>query len=738
MLTWNNHDTFKRSLQSMTSLLLDDRVCELLILDNGSHEMSLRNLLERTEKMYSKVKVFYSSENLGIAKGRKFLFDACQGEYILSFDSDIVIVDANNLLHVLTEVFKKPEIWLVGGGGGNHPFFPTHFREDINNLKEADNPGQLTFVDEVAGWFHGFRSSMLVKNGGKVYMDERFTPFWGEDSDFCLQIRLLGGKCGIVGRGLVAHQWSSCDKKHVQKTIDGMWKKFVDKWYPKFGDIFEFPFDEDFYQKMYKKHIKHGLPSSDYFLDGIRKGFIATPDVFRILFNAFYNGENVVLDKENISPEKFIDTYMNKEMIYKYNFKELSDPSDLKSNKWLITLASNNDNNALEVLQRLNQHNQDFALALISNNNHDKTIQYIKNNIPNHYICQFDNYDNHNVQLMALMDHLPINTFDKILTINSNYKGGKFLENSLYLCEANGYLGEKVKTDSRGIYLIHKVSRFYNEIEYYKDGCFIGNFQKLYDYCKTIPMQNVLHICLMMPFDYTIHVSPRYAPKYTLEKLLGHHVINPIDKNALVVYNCNIESFNDIDRISKNNEKIKQHLEGDILIMNSGTLRHIKPAELNTDYYYLCNQDSNKNNIYKQALGMAGIDSYSNVIFMNDGFVIEDDLQEFIEYSYYSNKFLIKDDERLLDVIFSVTIKDLGMYFKMFDDINKMGEDDKTKNIDKGKTLDINMIRNFGFDTIWMKTEEDLEDEKVLSYTREDDKFEPDIDFPITEEISEI
>ena len=74
MLTWNNHDTFKRSLISMTDLLLDERVEELIILDNGSHEQSLRNLLKKIEKLYSKIKVYYSSENLGIAKGRKFLF----------------------------------------------------------------------------------------------------------------------------------------------------------------------------------------------------------------------------------------------------------------------------------------------------------------------------------------------------------------------------------------------------------------------------------------------------------------------------------------------------------------------------------------------------------------------------------------------------------------------------------------------------------------------------------------
>ena len=133
------------------------------------------------------------------------------------------------------KAIKLKDMWLVGGGGGNHIFFPTIFRTDINNLPSPEHPQQVTLVDEVAGWFHGFRRDRLKKFGGPLYMDELFTPFWGEDSDFCYQIKLLGGKCCILGQGNLGHAWSSCDKKENHKTIETMWKKMTDKWYPKFG-----------------------------------------------------------------------------------------------------------------------------------------------------------------------------------------------------------------------------------------------------------------------------------------------------------------------------------------------------------------------------------------------------------------------------------------------------------------------------------------------------------------------
>ena len=189
MLTYNNHDTFKRCISSMTPLLLDERVKEILILDNGSHEIALIKLLKNVEETFNKIKVIYGSENLGIAKGRKMLYDLCNEEYILSFDSDIVIINATILLEMFLNAIKVDKMMLVGGGGGNHPFFPAVFRNDIINLPTPENPNEVVFVDEVAGWFHGFRSKDLKSKGGPLYMDEIFSPFWAEDSDFCYQIK---------------------------------------------------------------------------------------------------------------------------------------------------------------------------------------------------------------------------------------------------------------------------------------------------------------------------------------------------------------------------------------------------------------------------------------------------------------------------------------------------------------------------------------------------------------------
>ena len=251
MLTYNNYEKFSRCMSSMGHFIHDRRVKEFIVLDNGSYQPELKEIIRTLDYQVRKFRVIFSDTNLGIAKGRKYLFDIADGDYIVSFDSDIVMLNPRGFIEVLYKALSIENMTLVGGGGGDHPFFPSMEREDIINHDSPEKPDQLRPVDEVAGWFHGFKKENLAKHGGFLEMDEQFTPFWGEDSDFCLQIRVNGGKCCIMGKGLVAHQWSSCDKKDTQSTLEDMWIKFQKKWYPQFGGVLDFHVDENFYEENY-------------------------------------------------------------------------------------------------------------------------------------------------------------------------------------------------------------------------------------------------------------------------------------------------------------------------------------------------------------------------------------------------------------------------------------------------------------------------------------------------------
>lgn len=732
MLTYNNHDTFQRSLQSMTPLLLDDRVTELIILDNGSHEKSLRNLLQRTEKMYSKVKVYYSSENLGIAKGRKFLFDLSQGEYILSFDSDIVIIDAPNLLAILLEAFKNKDIWLIGGGGGNHPYFPSLFREYINNLKEAEDPRQLTFVEEVAGWFHGFRSSMLVKNGGQVYMDEIFTPFWGEDSDFCMQIRVLGGKCAILGRGLVGHRWSSCDKKDTQKTIEEMWKKFTDKWYPKFGDTFNFDFDEDFYLKYYGKEKKHKDAIVDYLLEGMKRNFIANPRFLSKLYNFKYKGDKILYDNQEYEVPQFIDRWMNKKDIVATNFRTID--NRLQDHKYLVVLHSDDDKKGVELLKKLKLKNDSFGLAFCypKFKKHTKSLDFINDHFSNFMTSTFIDYDSHTIANIVTYENIGDKKFEKVVFLNTSYSS-EFVKNSLVHLNDINYEGEKVKTDIRTIDAINDVYLHRDNLEYYKEGVFVTDAKKLSKAISTISVQKLLERSLLIPTSYSLHLSPRQTPKHSLERLLGYMLMRPDNDRTLIVIDGKIESEEDIKRCAQNNKFFKVAGECDIMVMNRGTIKHLKASQLNSDYYYLTQSGDSPLDNWKNAFGLARLEDYNNVILATHNFDIESEINEFFDLAKYSNITMLEENKIIDTNLISLQASTVGAFFHIYDEIKKAMKD--KPDINEKETFSFNIRRNLHFTALWQGKKVEDEEEICFEYFRLDDKFEPDQDFPLIFEL---
>lgn len=738
MLTWNNHETFNRCMNSMTPLILDPRVKEIIIMDNGSHEIALLDFLKSIDQTYSKIKVIFGSENLGIAKGRKILFDMCKEKYILSFDSDVVIVNAKLFLEVFLKGMEAPDMMLIGGGGGNHPYFPAFYRDDIINLPSPDQPNQLTFVDEVAGWFHGFPSSILVKNGGKVYMDEQFSPFWGEDSDFCLQIKLLGGKMAIMGRGSIAHAWSSCDKPETHKTIEKMWKKFIDKWYPTFGTNFKFDFDQDFYCDVYGDQIVNKIdPKEDYFLRGIKKGNLANKKFLSKLFDLkFLNNTQVVYQDEEQHVRNFIDKHMNYQEIVKYNFKTIDDK--LKSDKFAVFMISDDDKKTCKLLKTLVENNGTFPLALIfpRDSKHPKTSEYVKEKFDNYYISSLVNYYDDSIPFAVLLDQTRENKFDSIFKITSDCRNEDFTKNKLITLHMSGYDNEKEKINALGITLLQENYIHNQEQKVYKYRDIIIAQAEALITIDSVPYRNILENALRIPSEYSEIITPRLAPKYALHKLMALMEEQFLMDKTLVINLVEIDY--DYDTVATNNQFVKDSCDCDIIVLNKGEKKHLKPASLNCDYYYPIQDQGDVHKNWFHILGMVDIEDYDNFVFMKDNYKLEGKMKEFFGLGRNSNKVLYSDHQGLLSLDFlNITKPFLGPFVKFTQDLeNKVVEETKKGNTqiegEKDKLYHVNMTKLFGFSSLWKCKKSEEEGETIIEYYKENDFFEPVDDFPIT------
>jgi len=291
MLTYNNYEKFFRAFHSMFDFFYMDEILEIIIMDNGSTQKPLLEFLAQIERNFSKLIVIYSPVNTGVARGRKILFREARGEFIISLDSDIMVLDSRymvqaiqrNLKPLPLEGGKEKGLWMLGGSGGNHPYFPSVYIEYVVNQLPREKKNEYNMVDEVAGWCQCFRKKLL----DKVSIDENFSPFWGEDADFCIQIKKLGGFSAIFGKGVVGHKFSTCRNGQNMEVMYCQWEKVLQK-----HMNFENMIDTKWYSKKYKTDI----PLQHYFTKGIYQGLVAKPDFSKL---------------EDMSLEQLVSFHMN-------------------------------------------------------------------------------------------------------------------------------------------------------------------------------------------------------------------------------------------------------------------------------------------------------------------------------------------------------------------------------------------------------------------------------------------
>ena len=678
MLTYNNYEKFMRSMNSMFYFITEPKIKEFIFLDNGSHEVELKKFLRSLEKQIEKVRVIFSDTNLGIAKGRKVLFDTAEGEYIASFDSDIVIVNPPLFLEVFYKALDIPDMMLVGGGGGDHPYFPSLERENIDNKESPENSGELLKVDEVAGWFHGFKSKILTKHGGQIEMDEQFSPFWSEDSDFCMQIKMLGGKCCIMGKGIVGHRWSSCDKKKTQVTLEEMWNKFQDKWYGKFGEDFKFEIEDKFYESNYPES-KNLIRSREYYYKiGMIEGHFYSKETIRHLFNDVVFVNNKTIKFKNSSEEMTIHEFNNKYFTYdniidRNFFIVLSTlPKNIEN---LIILPVFDLEKGLNIIKNLISH-QHINIAIVI----DKEVpQDPFVNIFKKYSCNFaiTTFPNMNFDLIPYIitakELMKIYKIKNILNLSTERENSEYLLREIKSFIPGYYLEHQLKKiDNLNMSFIDQLLTMDQNMMWNKDCVYYESTEYLTKLFDSFPVMDTLIKSLKIPKKYINYISPRCSPKHSLERLLGY--IKPkifSQKKTLYLVVANIKDQESLEKLKNN---ISFYKKGEILILNKGILRNINLKYLNCEYYFNIDENSPIENIWLSGLSQVDLSAYSNVVFSDDSFELVDNIDNFLERSLYKNNCFCRKENKYDLSLFSLVIEIIPHFsekLKQKEDIEK-------------------------------------------------------------------
>lgn len=668
MLTYNNREKFERCMNSMFPILTRKDLLEIIILDNGSKDKHLISYLSDINKNFSKVKVFLSPKNLGVAGGRKKLYNMAKGEYIISVDSDVVFKDYDfmfasvklNLKPLPWEkVHEKKEgnqLFLIGGGGGNHVHFPSIYMSDVVNMMNREKKNEFLILDEVAGWCQCFRKALLEK----VEMDDRFHPFWGEDSDFCIQIKRLGGKCAIFGRGVIDHIWSTCRKEENRQDLMEKWEMVLEKW----SDTREgFIFDKEYYSKLYQ--VKN--PITDYFTNGIFHGKVYDKSVS----TEFCAGEESLEDMEKYLTVDNLGKYY-------YSITESSLGGSMCEDLYIVDTKHGNFKFPPPESSVIYVHYPSRSCD---------TCGYKKQM---HILLKVDIQDPYMI-LLILMDVIR-----------------KYQYNNVYLHNFEMKEYDK-KYNRKGLRRL--IRSFGNE---YEDLPTQFSYSHLLDTYLSYPVQKMLRSALMIPFDYPNIVAPEYSPKHILPELFCRIYNDQQEKKILT-----IAISGDSDLVKKS---IK-YLQGDVLYIDSGYT--ISKIPKGIDWYHRIEEYTIRKLFKFLGEDFFDIYNYDVICLINvDEYKLVSDIREFYERSLYQNQCFVHG----VPSIISFSIDDLDVFVKIMNFFDQAeGKTINNKPINVEVSVVQNIFEKIHFTEIWKKKVE----EEVITYYRDDDSFSKPADFPL-------
>ena len=705
MLTYNNYEKFLRSMTSMFYFITEPKIKEFIFLDNGSHEIELKKFLRQLEAQISKVRVIFSDENLGIAKGRKVLYDVSRGDYIASFDSDIVIINPPLFLEIFYKSLEIPGMMMVGGGGGNHPYFPSLEKENIDNKESPDNPMELKVVDELAGWFHGFKTSLLTRNGGRVEMDEQFSPFWAEDSDFCMQVKVLGGKCCIMGKGVVAHQWSSCDKKKTQITLEAMWNKFQDKWYKIFGDDFVFNVEDKFYEANYPKSKEMLRRREFYHKVGMIEGHLYSKEQIKYLFPdvKFLNNTTISFENNKYTINEFNLKFFRFEEIVKRNYKILGGnlPKNIKD---LTILTVFDLEKGLEIIRNLISIQRCYiTLVLIPGIHPAPFVEIFKKYDCPFLITEFINFNFDLIPYIVTAKIMMINyKIENILNLSTERNNSEYLTRPLDTFQPGYYLENQVqKMDKYCLSFLDQILTLNNTMMWNSDCIYYEKTEYLQLLFDSLPLMNTLVSSMKIPRNYTIHISPRCSPKHSLERVIGY-IKQKIRKEKSTYYTiiCDINDEDDIEKIVKN---ISYFKNGEICIINKGKMKKISHKIIPYDFYMPVENMDKAETLMLLSLSNIELSNYSNFVFCDDSFEITEPITEFLERCIYKNHCFCKKNNEYDTSFFSVVL----------DHIVEFGNGLKEENF-----VLKDYLKNTSTRSHWISTIQEKDEETIIEYSK--------------------
>ena len=218
VVNWNSGVHLRRLIKSLEDVELE----RLLVVDNASTDDSLKGVTERTE-----VEIISNASNLGFAVAANQGIERIETPYLFLLNPDVEI-DGSTVDSLVDAIRGRPSVALVCPTLVDKATGQTQFTFQISSLPSLRGViADALFLEELVDRLRGStpapdwneRESVEVEQPAAACwlmrrqawadlggFDERFTPAWFEDVDFCRRLAQSGWRCLLVPGVRAQHQ----------------------------------------------------------------------------------------------------------------------------------------------------------------------------------------------------------------------------------------------------------------------------------------------------------------------------------------------------------------------------------------------------------------------------------------------------------------------------------------------------------------------------------------------------
>lgn len=231
------HNQLHLTIDCIESLTrFTDGEYELILVNNGSSDQTAQ-YLQKLELWRDNVRLVFNDGNLGFPRGVNMGLRMATGDYIVLINNDVIVTpewDTRLRAHL-----DDPTVGIVCAATdfcGNEAMVPgCDYRSLVEMLVFADgytkdHAGVYEELPMVGFYCVMFRREILERVG---LLDERFTPGYFEDDDYCVRVRREGYTVGVARDVFVHHAHQGTFRSIIERAgdiVSRSQREFERKW----------------------------------------------------------------------------------------------------------------------------------------------------------------------------------------------------------------------------------------------------------------------------------------------------------------------------------------------------------------------------------------------------------------------------------------------------------------------------------------------------------------------------